>query len=65
MARKEAHLRLTLGEIKTLWDATTAFIAAMERISGTAGFGLKSTLLTQVSQSINGCRSSSMHVCVV
>lgn len=33
--------------MKTLWDATINFVASMERISGTAGFGLKSTLLTQ------------------
>ena len=48
VTRKEANMKLALGEMKTLWDFTTAFVAAMERISGTAAFGLKSTLLTQV-----------------
>jgi len=38
---------MDLGEMKILWDSTTHFVSAMERISGTAGFGLKSTLLTQ------------------
>ncbi len=47
VARKEAHARLGLADMKALWDATTHFVGAMERISGTAGFGLKSTLLTQ------------------
>jgi vacuolar protein sorting-associated protein 54 len=46
-ARKEAHVKIDLGEMKVLWDSTTHFVSAMERISGTAGFGLKSTLLTQ------------------
>ncbi|KAM3577725.1 hypothetical protein VYU27_000269 [Nannochloropsis oceanica] len=46
-ARKDAHVRMELGQMKVLWDSTAHFVSAMERISGTAGFGLKSTLLTQ------------------
>jgi vacuolar protein sorting-associated protein 54 len=46
-ARKDAHVKMELGQMKVLWDTTTHFVVAMERISGTAGFGLKSTLLTQ------------------
>jgi hypothetical protein len=46
--RKEAHVKLSLSEMKTLWDATIDFVGSIEKISGTAGFGLKSTLLTQV-----------------
>lgn len=45
-------MQLSLGEMKTLWDTTNAFVAAMECISGTAGFGLKSTLLTQVKRTL-------------
>jgi hypothetical protein len=46
--RREAHVRLTLSEMKTLWDTTFGFLSAIDAISGTGGFGLKSTLLTQV-----------------
>lgn len=48
MIRREAHVRLTLSEMKTLWDTTFGFLSAIDAISGTGGFGLKSTLLTQV-----------------
>lgn len=46
--RKEPHARLSLNAMKTLWDTTLDFVGAIEALSGTLGYGLKSTLLTQV-----------------
>ncbi|EKU21093.1 retrograde transporter [Nannochloropsis gaditana CCMP526] len=50
VARREANVSMDLAEIKVLWDSTMSFLGAVEQISGTAGFGLKSTLLTQAKQ---------------
>lgn len=46
--RKEPHAELSLTAMKMLWDTTLDFVGAIEAISGTLGYGLKSTLLTQV-----------------
>ena len=45
--RKEVHVQLSLRDLKNLWDSTLEFLQAVEGLSGTTGYGLRSCLLQQ------------------
>ena len=41
------HVQLSLRDLKNLWDSTLEFLQAVEGMSGTTGYGLRSCLLQQ------------------
>ena len=40
-------MQLSLRDLKNLWDSTLEFLQAVEALSGTTGYGLRSCLLQQ------------------